>query len=256
MPSRIAATRGLARIGVVTPVTNTNLEPDMQMLAPPGVSMHFARSGGYDVDAIPDAEQMRRYSATPMPEAIESLRLCRSDIILYGCTSATLAQGPEFDRRFRQEIETAAGVAAVTAAGALVESLSDLGARRVGFASPYVAGLNDLAIAFLEAAGVRCVGRFDAPAPLGNEAVAAVLPKEIVAFALGADAPEAEALVLSCTDFRAAEAIPEIERRTGKPVVTSNQALLHVGLKRLGLSARGSPMQDHLLARRAAAQPG
>ena len=47
-------TRGLARCGIVVPVSNTNLEPDMMLLAPAGVSMHFARAGGYDVDQIPD----------------------------------------------------------------------------------------------------------------------------------------------------------------------------------------------------------
>ena len=49
--------RGRARLGVVVPFSNTNLEPDMAMLCPPGVSVHFARAGGYDLDAIALAEQ-------------------------------------------------------------------------------------------------------------------------------------------------------------------------------------------------------
>ena len=53
-------TRGRARIGVV-PFSNTNLEPDLVMLCPPGVSLHFARAGGYDLDAIPDERRMRHY---------------------------------------------------------------------------------------------------------------------------------------------------------------------------------------------------
>ncbi|MCP4379144.1 MAG: Asp/Glu racemase, partial [bacterium] len=57
MSSQYTNSRGRARIGVVVPVTNTNLEPDMQLLRPDGVSIHFARSGGYDVDAIPDEKQ-------------------------------------------------------------------------------------------------------------------------------------------------------------------------------------------------------
>ena len=50
--------RGRARIGVLVPFTNTNLEPDLTMLRPAGVSFHFARMGGYDIDAVPDAKQM------------------------------------------------------------------------------------------------------------------------------------------------------------------------------------------------------
>ena len=42
--------RGVARLGIVVPVSNTNLEPDMVMLRPDGVSLHFARAGGRDRD--------------------------------------------------------------------------------------------------------------------------------------------------------------------------------------------------------------
>ncbi len=40
------ASRGRARMSIVVPFSNTNVEPDMQMLRPDGVSLHFARVGG------------------------------------------------------------------------------------------------------------------------------------------------------------------------------------------------------------------
>ena len=70
-------TRGRARIGVVVPFSNTNLEPDLMMLCPPGVSLHFARAGGYDLDAIPDEHQMRHYSDAPVEEVVDSRRVVR-----------------------------------------------------------------------------------------------------------------------------------------------------------------------------------
>ena len=248
-------TRGRARIGVVVPVSNTNLEPDMMMLAPRGVSFHFVRTGGYDVDAIPDEAQMRQYSDTPMDEAVDGLRICRSDLVLYGCTSATLAQGPAYDEAYRQRIEERVGVPAVTAAGALVAALAALGVERYAFSSPYVTSLNDLAIAFIGAYGPRCVGRADAPEPLSNEAIADLTPEQVTALALKADREEAEAVVLSCTDLRAAEAVPEIERCLGKPVVTSNQAMLLAGLRRLGTPLDGSPLRNQLLSEHWPAEP-
>ena len=126
-------TRGRARIGVVVPFSNTNLEPDLMMLCPPGVSLHFARAGGYDLDAVPDEHQMRRYSDAPFEEVVDSLRACRPDVMLYGCTSATLAQGPAFDAGFRRRIEERAGAPAVTAASAVIEALEDLGVERIAF---------------------------------------------------------------------------------------------------------------------------
>lgn len=242
-------TRGLARLGIVVPVTNTNLEPDMAMLAPQGVSLHFTRAGGYDVDEIPDEKQMQAYSDSTPDALIEDLRLCRADVVLYGCTSATLAQGPDYDARFRHRIEALAGVPAVTAASALVEVLQGLGVRRFAFTSPYVATLNDLALAYLESFDMTCVARRDAPEPMSNDAVAAVTPDQIIAIAKALDSDAAEAVVISCTDYRATEAIPALEAALGKPVVTSNQATLLVGLKRLGIDLGDSPLQQHLATR-------
>jgi maleate isomerase len=243
------SSRGRARIGVVVPVSNTNLEPDMAMLAPPGVSLHFARAGGYDVDRIPDETQMRQYSDTPADEIFDSLRLCRSDFVIYGCTSATLAQGPDYDADFRQHIEALCGVPAITAASALIEVLQDLGVERFAFTSPYVRTLNELAIDFIEAFDMRCVARIDAPQPMSNEAVAAATPDEILAIAAELDCEQADALVVSCTDYRATEAIPLLEARLGLPVVTSNQASLLVALRRLGIELDSTPLGTHLAAR-------
>jgi maleate cis-trans isomerase len=55
-----------------------------------------------------------------------------------------------------------------------------------------------------------------------------------VDFAARACRPEADALLCSCTAWRSVEAAEEIERRTGKPVVTSNQASIWMTLRRLG----------------------
>ena len=242
--------RGRARIGIVVPVSNSNLEPDMTMLAPPGVSLHFTRAGGYDVDKIPDEKQMQHYSDTPADELFTGLKQCGAEIILYGCTSATLAQGPDYDSRFRHHIEALTGLPALTAADCLVRTLKALGIARFAFASPYVASLNDLAIGFLGSFALTCVSRYDAPLALGNPEVAAVTPDEIVKIAASVDHTDAEAIVLSCTDYRATEAIDEIERITNKPVITSSQATLMLALNRLGISTEESPLANHLATRR------
>jgi maleate isomerase len=53
--------------------------------------------------------------------------------------------------------------------------------------------------------------------------------------------PEADVLLCSCTAWRAVEAVDALERRTGKPVVTSNQATIWAALRALGVTeaARG-----------------
>ena len=67
------ASRGRARIGVLVPFTNINLEADFAMLRPPGVSFHFARLGGYDADAIPDDGQMAALGTASL-DSVEATR--------------------------------------------------------------------------------------------------------------------------------------------------------------------------------------
>ncbi len=249
MNTKYTSSRGRARIGVVVPVTNTNLEPDMQLLRTDGVSMHFVRSGGYDIDAIPDEKQMQQYSDTDWQDTVDQLKHCRSDLILYGCTSATLAQGPEFDQTFRQQIEQHTAIPTITAASSLIEVLTDLNIKNFAFTSPYVTSLNDYAIDFIEAYQFKCVGRLDTPAPLSNNAVAALTPEQVLEMAIAVNNENAEAIVLSCTDMRATEAIAAIESELHKPVITSNQAMMYAALRRLSISPTDSAIQDHQLGK-------
>ena len=108
--------RGRARFGVLVPFTNTNLEPDMALMRPGGVSLHFARMGGYDEDEIP-MNPDARIGAADLDEPLHLLMGAKPDVVFYGCTSATLTHGPEFDRQLAARISADSGAKTVTAAG-------------------------------------------------------------------------------------------------------------------------------------------
>ncbi len=227
--------RGLARIGVITPYSNTNLEADFALLRPPGVSFHVVRAGGYNLDRIPDSEEMRRFARAGLSDVLDLIMAVRPDILLYGCTSATLSCGTSMDRDFRRAIEAEAGVPAVTAGGALADALKHLDVRRIAFASPYTRALNLEGTAFLTDAGFEVVNTADVGRDLGNYGQSDLSPAQVLELGLRASHADADAIVLSCTDMRAVEVIDELERRTGRPVITSNQAMVHTALVRLGL---------------------
>ena len=188
--------RGVARIGALVPFTNVNMEPDLQRLRPNGVSVHTARLGGYDMDAVPDSTQMAGLGVADLDEPLALIAGVKPDVVLYGCTSATLAHGAAFDDALARTIERRTGAEAVTAAGAIVGALEALGARRISFASPYTAELNDRAIAFLDEHAIETVRRADYAVALDNYGQGALQPEEIIDFALRADSVEADALVL------------------------------------------------------------
>lgn len=152
--------------------------------------------------------------------------------IAFGCTSASVITG-------EAEVAEAIGVGrpgvpVVTPIGAAARGLRTLGAGRISLLTPYTEETTAPMVEHLSRAGfevvrVRSLG-FD------DDREMAKLPGEaIVAAAREADAPEAEALFISCTALQAMRVAAEIEVALGKPVVTSNQATIwelrrHAGL--------------------------
>ncbi|MBE1283935.1 MAG: Asp/Glu racemase [Rhodobacteraceae bacterium] len=223
------------KIGVLVPFTNCNLEPDMQLLCPPGATVHFERMGGYDVDEIPGSDQMAGLGASDISGSLMLLSGVRPDVVLYGCTSATLTHGPEFDRDLAEKIKAGSGALSFTAAGSVVAAIRALGVTHVGFASPYLGEINEQAVAFLASQGIETVKAHDIGRALGNYGQGELTPDEVYDLAVQADHPRAQAIVLSCTDMRAVECISRVEAALGKPVVTSNQAMMFCLMRVLDL---------------------
>ncbi|MBY6141166.1 Asp/Glu racemase [Leisingera daeponensis] len=228
-------TRTRAKIGVLVPFTNTNLEADMMLMRCPDTTVHFQRMGGYDVDEIPGSDQMAGLGASDISHDLRMISGVRPDVVLYGCTSATLTHGPGFDADLAARIKAGSGAISLTAAGSLVAGIKALGATKVGFSSPYLGEINTQAMAFLAANGIETVKCADIGRELGNYGQGELTPEDVFDLACQADHPKAEAIVLSCTDLRAVEAVERIEARLGKPVVTSNQAMMFCLMRALGL---------------------
>ena len=79
--------------------------------------------------------------------------------------------------------------------------------------------------------------------------VSATAPEEVYALAKRVDRPEAEAILLSCTDLATLDVIERLETETGKPVVSSNTATFWFALRRAGIDDRldgfGRLLKEH-----------
>ena len=170
-------------------------------------------------------------------EILQPLTAVRPHILLYGCTSATLSHGPQYDHDFSQRMEDLSGVPAVTAAGALVETLRDLGISKVDFASPYTEELNKEGADFLSQSGMEIMNINYVGSDLGNYGQSELTPDEVFKLGQSANSNDSEGIVLSCTDMRALEVVDRLESEVDKPVVTSNLAMMYVALKKLNLKA-------------------
>ena len=206
----------------------------MVMMRPDEVSILTSQMGGYDEDEIPDADQMHGLGVADLEKPMGLLLGAKPDVVFYGCTSASLAHGPAFDRDLATQIAAKSGAKTVTAAGALVNALRFLGGSQIGFASPYVPAINDMAVRFLVEMGVATIKRSEVTGVLDNTSQGALGPDAVFALGLAADDPGAEAIILSCTDMRSAETLARLEAEIGKPVICSNQAMLFEAMHVLG----------------------
>jgi maleate isomerase len=171
-----------------------------------------------------------------LDETLALLSGAKPDVVLYGCTSATLSHGPGLRPRPRRRDQGPQRGGDRHRGGRAGPRAAHSWRDPIAFASPYVPAINDMAIAFLAEMGIETVARADLDGTLSNEGQGALTPRMSPHLRCGPITPTRRPLVLSCTDMRAVECVADVEARLGKPVVTSNQAMLFQALQILNIA--------------------
>jgi maleate cis-trans isomerase len=220
-----------ARMGLIIPSANSLSEPQFNRFAPAALSVHVARAR--------IAGQWKRPLAQMADEialAAQLLADCGPDLIVFHCTDTSMTEGPGGEQRILQLIGEATGIAALATSALVREALQALAITKIVLISPY--RTNDNVIRYLHATGFEVV--HDVALGLTGRESATVSPRRWLDIAREHNRAAADGIFLSCTNTTQIEAIADIERTLGKPVVNSNQAVLWGVLKRLR-SALGSP---------------
>lgn len=226
-----------ATLGVIVLETDETLESEFaKMMDMDGVALYHSR-----IPMVPEIRpetlvQMERdlpASAELFPSSLNF------DVIGYGCTSAATVIGSQNVARAVQSVFPNARVtdplAAISAAG------HSLGARRLGFITPYVPEVSQRMRQALEKSGfeIAAFGSFEEG---DDEVVARITEASIMAAAEHvAEVTPCDAIVIACTNLRCLRIIPEVEAKIGIPVVSSNQAL---GWHMLRLSGINEPISE------------
>jgi maleate cis-trans isomerase len=225
-----------ARIGIIIPSVNSMTEPQFNRFAPAGLGVHVARARV--------AGAWKRPLADMAEEIATSARLLADvapDLIVFHCTDTSMTQGPQGEGRILDIVRQATGIEAVATSRLVVEALQAFGLRNLVLLSPYKS--NRAVIGYLQATGFKVV--HDVALELDSPEFARVTPAQWTELAQIHDRPEADGIFLSCTNTTQIEAVADIERLLGKPVVNSNQAVLWGCLRRLrGKLGALSPMPE------------
>lgn len=217
-----------ARLGMIMPSGNQAAEPQFHAMLPAGVSLHTTRlklTGSSEKDLLAMTERVE--------DAAELVADSQANLVLFHCTAVSTFS-TELEASILERVRKASGLRATATSEAITAALRAVGAKRIVMLSPYEDAINRREEAYFRAAGFDIIGNAGLSKPDAN-AMMAVTPDEWIAMALANRNDAADAYLLSCTTVRSTDVADEIERKIGRPVVTSNTAAVWHCLRLLGI---------------------
>ena len=148
------------------------------------------------------------------------------DVMSTACLVAIMAMGPGYHRRTEQELTEVARAnhslaPVMTSAGALIEGLKIMGAKRISVMAPYMRPLTDLVVKYIEHEGIEVIDSicFEIPDNLevGQRDPLLLLQDVERLNTQGADVVVGSA----CVQMPSLPAIQRLEDRLGLPVVST-----------------------------------
>lgn len=211
-----------ARIGLIVLATDYTIEHEWRriMSGLPGVALYHSRILN---DAQITPETLRAMEPRIAASTDIMLPGADFDVIAYGCTSASMAIGEE--KVFARIREARPNVECTTPITAAFAAFHALGAKRIGVLTPYRADVNRIVASYIAARGftVPVFGSFNEE---DDNIVARITPKSIKDGVLAIrKRADIDAVFVSCTSVRLADAAADIEREIGLPVTSSNHAM-------------------------------
>ncbi len=221
------------RIGLIALATDHTSEQDFSRICDPSEVGVYVSRIAYDNPTTPDSLRLTGPRITQGAELI--LPDEHLDVVAYGCTAATVVLG---DKTVSDFIHAAKPDSkCVTPTSAAFAAFSALDVKRVSVLTPYSPIVTEELVTYfskngLDVANWRCLGLDD------DRDMARVSHKSIISAGIQTFDESAEALFISCTAVRSAECAEEIEQIIGKPVITSNQAVVWRCLRLAGIDRK------------------
>jgi maleate isomerase len=210
------------RLGLIVPSSNTVMEPDLHRHLPQEILVSTTRILLEHVTREAELGMLR----DDLPPALRLINTTAPDIVIFGCTSAGSLGGLAHDEAIARRIEHETGAKAVTIIQAVLTQLRKNDPKKLAVFTPYLDDLTQ-SVARSMAEGGFSVVKASGMGICENLEIGKVAPAQIIAFVESQmRGTPADCLFLSCTNWRALEAIEPLQRRLGIPIVSSNQAAI------------------------------
>lgn len=230
------------RIGQIVPSSNTTMETEIpamllarQTIRPERFTFHSSRMRMKKVVK----EELAAMDAESDRCAVE-LSDARVDVLGYACLVAIMAMGHGYHRKSEARLkahtaENGGAAPVVTSAGALIDGLKVIGAKRIVVVAPYMKPLTELVVDYIRNEGFEVVDYRALEIP-DNLEVGRHDPSVLPGIVAQMDTSKVDAIVLSaCVQMPSLPVIAKVEAMTGKPVITAAVATTYAMLKQLNL---------------------
>ncbi|MDH6147598.1 maleate isomerase [Paraburkholderia sp. WSM4179] len=224
--------KDVKKVGFITPSSNTALEPMTMAMTDQissRISTHFSRVPVKTLTL--DSKDVNQFQTQKMVDAAALLSDGGMDAILWNGTSGSwTGKGFEADISLCEEISRVTGVPASTSSLAQLDVLKHYGIKRFALAVPYVEEPTRKIIETYGNQGFTVVNtaRLD---QTENVVIGNTPFERIKQLLRDADSPDAECLVVACTNLPATTVVDEMEAELGKPVFDSIAVTLWKALK-------------------------
>lgn len=235
----------MIKIGQIVPSSNLTMEREIPAILrarelhyPERFSFHSSRMRMKKVTA----EELAKMDCDSDRCALE-LSDAAVDVMGYACLVAIMSMGKGYHRESQARlhgvtVENGHPAPVVTSAGALVDALHVMQAKRISIIAPYMKPLTQLVVNYIEAEGVEVRDYVALEIP-DNLEVAAQDPMNLLEHYKRLDIKGVDAIVLSaCVQMPSLAAVQKVEDATGVPVLSASIATAHQMLTALGLEAK------------------
>ncbi len=128
------------KFGVLGPSTNTIVQPDFDMMRPPGVTNHYSRIFTPNAQAVSNDTFMAgtEVIGNNVLDAVRSVMTCSPDYLVMGMSAVTFYGGTAGADAFQAKVERESGVGVSIGSHSCTAALKAYGGvKRIAFISPY-----------------------------------------------------------------------------------------------------------------------
>ena len=234
----VLATR--AKIAVVVPATNTTVQPEYEMLRPPGVTNHVTRMllpprPANDMAAYKQALESEEGK---LLEALDLVLPCEPNVVAHGHSIHSFRGTMERALEERRCLEDYCERPFITPSMAVLQGLEVLGRpRRLGIVTPYWGPAGEVIADFFRSAGYSAT-RIVNLEGTGPTNVSKIPLERINAAFSEVDGPDIDAFVQVGTALPVSAITAAIESKHGKPLIGVNVATYWAALRAIGIQDR------------------